>query len=194
MKRVISVALIAIIGLFILTGCAAYPYERPTIEEPESNIEVEQSPVVSQKQTHEHDLIRIFAFQPSGSTAASYTKQICKTCDNTVGYLYSLFRGTPSDTSYLDVIKAHSDSDENLWGEYFTMTATVSLCDYDMQRVRIHCVAENKTTRAFFSVEFLQEYEEAVASLNEGDIITFRGRFGDTGCEFTECELLEVRK
>lgn len=129
-----------------------------------------------------------FVFQFQGSTATSYVKEFCEHPGHF--YLRSIFRGTPTDLSYLEVIRDHSDSDEILWGEYYTITATVAVADYDFNRTRIRCEVQNDKRIVNFSVEFRGEFEEAVDPIKEGDTITFRGRFYDEGCGFTDCELI----
>ena len=129
-----------------------------------------------------------FWFQFRGSTAPSYVEEFCEH----PGHLYvgSIFRGTPTDLSYLDVIRDHSDSEEILFGEYYTMTTTVALADYDFNRTRINCRVQSNNTIVIFSVEFQEEFEDAVELIKEGDTVTFRGRFYDEGCGFTDCELI----
>lgn len=135
---------------------------------------------------------KIFSFQSKDSTAMSYIKPWCKS--GTCYHLgYSLFRGTPTDLSYLDVIGQYSDSDNILCGEYYTITATVTHADYDFQRTRISCEVRSDDIIVCFSVEFRGEFEEEVSLLTEGDEVTFRGRFYDEGCGFTDSELIGKR-
>ena len=137
----------------------------------------------------DHDnLDKRFSFQFEGSTASSVMQSFCDNCNNYFGR--SSFYGTPADLSYLDVIEEHSDSDEIDWGEYYTITATVSHADYDFNRTRIGCKVESEKVIVSFSVEFREEFEESVGLLDEGDIVTFRGRFYEEGCGFTDCELI----
>ena len=129
-----------------------------------------------------------FSFQFEGSTAASYIKPFCE--HNGHVYISTIFRGTPDDLSYLDVVAEHSDGDEIVWGEYYTVTAVMTLGDYDFGRTRIRCQVESGNIIVNFSVEFRDGFEESVDLLNEGDTVTFRGRFYDEGCGFTDCELI----
>jgi hypothetical protein len=138
----------------------------------------------------DHEEVReIFSFQPNDSTAASYMKPFCKSCNKNLGY--SAFRGTPKDKSYLEAVKEHIAEDEIIAGEYYTMSATVALEDYDVGETRISCKVENEDVIVGFSVEFREEYEKPVSSLQEGDKITFRGRLYDDGFGFTDCELMK---
>ena len=43
----------------------------------------------------------------------------------------------------------------------------------------------------FFNAEFREGYGEQVRLIQDGDTITFRGRFYDKGCGFTDCELIK---
>ena len=136
----------------------------------------------------EHEMGKIFAFQFQESTANSNITPFCKKCNHYFGY--SLFRGTPEDSSYLEVIKAHIGEDEIIGGEYYTVTAIVTLADYNADKARISCKVQNEDVIVGFSVEFKGEFEDALNLIQEGDEITFRGRFYDTGCGFTDCELI----
>jgi hypothetical protein len=131
---------------------------------------------------------KIFSFQFQGSTATSNVKPYCEKC-NTY-FQPKLFRGTPTDTSYLDVIDEHMDGDEIVGGEYYTMTATVAVGDHHLDKTRIQCKVQKGNITVWFSVEFQEEFEEAVALLKEGDEVTFRGRYYDEGCGFTDAELI----
>lgn len=146
---------------------------------------VESSEVQSEK--HEHG--KIFSFQPKGSTAPSNVKPFCESgeCRN-LGY--TLFRGTPNDLSYLGAIEEHSDGSGMIGGEYYTVTATVVLADYDFTKTRVRCQVQSDNIIVNFSVEFRDGFEESVALVDEGDEITFRGRFYDEGCGFTDSELI----
>lgn len=133
-----------------------------------------------------------FSFQFQGSTASSSVRRYCEDCDSYVDSP-SLFNGNPKDLSYLEVVKSHSDGDEIVSGEYYTITAIVTLGDYDTRKTRINCRVQSENIIVGFSVEFREEFEESVSLLKEGDEITFRGRYYDTGCGFTDCELIEVK-
>ena len=62
---------------------------------------------------------------------------------------------------------------------------------YSSNTVWLNCKVENKEFTVCFNVEFRNEFKEAVRLVEEGETITFRGRFYDEGCGFTDCELLE---
>ena len=132
---------------------------------------------------------KIFSFQYQNSTAYSDIKPFCKNCNHYFGY--TGFRGTPNDDSYLKVIKDYIDSDEVIGGEYYRMTATLVLSDYDVDKTRIRCEIESEDTIVYFSVQFRDEFEESVSSIQEGDKITFRGRLYDGGFGWTDCELIK---
>lgn len=139
----------------------------------------------------EHEEIgKIFSFQPQGSTAPSVVHRYCVNCDNPSVDRPSLFKGNPTDLSYLEVVREHSDSDEIVGGEYYTMTATVIYGDYDFDKTRVTCMVQGGNIKVSFSVEFREEFAESVALLQAGDEITFRGRYYDTGCGFTDCGLI----
>ena len=135
------------------------------------------------------DTWMVYSFAPYEGTEYSYVKEVCKECRANV-YRPSLFKGTPTDQSYLELIRADS---EILPGEYYTISAKVSVKFYNpstSQRVSIRCKVESEDIIVGFSVEFREEFREQVKLIEEDDIITFRGRFYDTGCGFMDCELL----
>ena len=131
---------------------------------------------------------KVFSFQPQNSTAASYVKPFCKNCNQY--YQPKIFRGTPTDSSYLEVVKVHTDADELVGGEVYTVTAIVTLRDFDNAKTRIRCKVERDDIIVDFSVEFRDEFEESVSLLDEGDEITFHGRLYEDGFGWTECELI----
>ena len=137
----------------------------------------------------EHDaMVKLFSFQFENSTAMSTIKPYCNDCNQYFGHTY--FRGNPNDTSYLEALRENSDSDEIVAGEYYTITAIVTFADYYTHEKRIRCEVQSGNIRVDFSVEFQGEYEEAVGLLKAGDEITFHGRYYDTGCGFTDSELI----
>ena len=137
----------------------------------------------------EHENVdEYFSFQFQNSTASSDLKWICADCYKEMNR--ARFRGTPTDTSYLEAIAEHSNESDIVGGEYYTITATVTLADYDHTKTRITCSVRNEDTVVGFSVEFKEEFEEIVSSIQEGDEVTFRGRFYDVGCGFTDAELI----
>lgn len=139
-------------------------------------------------QCEEHEVVELFSFQPYNSTALSDVKSFCKKCDESLGV--TLFRESPEDVSYLNVVKEHSDGSELIGGEYYTMTAIVTLIDYDPSKTKIRCKVESENIIVGFSVDFREEFEEQVALIEKDDEIVFRGRFYDKGCGFTDCELI----
>lgn len=193
MKRL--VILLAIVAA-CFAGCDTYAldgYENVT----EGVTESRETPPLESDCKHEigessekdeHEIGKMFSFQFEGSTAASYIKPFCEH-DGHV-YISTTFRGTPDDLSYLDVVAEHSDGDEIVWGEYYTVTATVTLADYDFTKTRVRCQVQSDNIIVNFSVEFRDGFEESVALVDEGDEITFRGRFYDEGCGFTDSELI----
>lgn len=133
---------------------------------------------------------RSFSFQSEGSTAASWVKPYCVKCDKRSGG-YTSFTGTPDDLSYLEALKANSDSDEFVGGEYYTITAKVTLGYFSFNGTRFNCMVESGDTVVGFSVEFREELEEQVSQIEKDDMITFYGRLYDEGCGFTDCVLVE---
>lgn len=152
--------------------------------------------VLTPKQCDHEDTRMFYSFASENSTASSYVKEICNECGESITRP-GLFKGTLVDQSYLEVIREHSDGSEILVGEYYTVTAIVTLADYSsVDKPSINCKVENEDYIVSFNAEFREEFAEAVyyESLEEGDTITFRGRFYDVGCGFTDCELVdEVR-
>lgn len=141
----------------------------------------------------EHEEIgTIFSFQSENSTTKSSYKPYCKNCEEYFGY--TRFIGTPDDLSYLEAVKPNIEGNEVKAGEYQTMTAVVSLADYNADKTRIRCKVENEEVIVGFSVEFRGEFEEQVSFLQEGDEITFRGRLYDNGFGWTDCELLNEER
>ena len=142
------------------------------------------------EEEHEHGKIFSFVFQ--GSTAKSSVRPWCKSGD-CYNLGYTLFNGTPDDLSYLELIKECCNADEIVPGEYYTMSVKVSQKFYNpsfSQRISIDCRIESDDIVVDFNVEFREEFREQVKSIQEGDIITFRGRYYDEGCGFTDCELI----
>ena len=130
-----------------------------------------------------------FVFASEDSSAYSYVKHFCDVCDKSLGY--GTFKGKPSNSSWIEVIKEHSDSDEIVGGEYYTMTATMTLGDYDFTKTRISCEVQSGNIIVHFSAEFKDEFEDAIKLVEKGESITFRGKFYDNGCGFTDCALLD---
>ena len=138
----------------------------------------------------EHEeMARMYVFPASFSEQGS-TRQFCRECDEY--FQYALFEGTLKDQSYLNAIKEHSDGDEIIPGEYYTVTATVHLGFYGhgSKSLWLKCQVENEDFLVRFTVEFREEFRELVESAEADQEITFRGRFYDEGCGFTDCELI----
>ena len=140
----------------------------------------------------EHETIKIFYFTDKDSFGSSSFRRFCPKCHT---YFSSgNFRGTPNDPSYLEAIKAHSDGEEFIGGKYYTISATVNHHYDNSYRTRIQCEVRGEGVMVKFYAEFREEFNDAVALLDTGDEITFRGRFYDTGCGFTDCELIDNSK
>ena len=139
--------------------------------------------------TH-NEMGTVFSFQHENSTATSYIKPYCKDCTHHFGY--TSFRGNPDDLSYLDVVEQYIDGQIIESGKYYTMTAIVTLGDYEVNKTRVICEVEADNIRVAFSVEFKDEFEEQVSLIQVGDEITFYGRLYDDGFGWTDCELIET--
>ena len=141
----------------------------------------------------EHDEVLRYVFTEQGSTAYSSVCGFCNKCNSRLS-TYSLFKGELVDKSYLEAIKEHSGSKDILPGEYYTVTATVPLgfYGYTSETVWLTCEVKNEDFIVRFHVEFRDEFKEQVRSIQEGQEITFRGRFYDTGVGFADCELIEI--
>ena len=137
------------------------------------------------------DMVWMYSFSTHYYTNHSYVRPYCRDCETK--YQYRLFQGTPIDQSYLSAIIEHSDGDEIVPGEYYTVTTTVPgaiTAGHISNRVVLECKAENEDYIVYFHVEFREEFADMVRSVQAGDEITFRARFYEEGCEFTEGELL----
>ena len=141
---------------------------------------------------HEHEGVTKYVFSSYNSTTPSYVRDECKECGTRLTY-DSLIKGTLIDQSYLEAIEEHSDGVKIVPGEYYTVTATVPMgfVAYSSNRVRLNCKVENEDFIVFFNVEFREEFEEQVKQVEKGAEITFRGRFYDEGCGFTDSELIK---
>ena len=139
----------------------------------------------------EHKEVSKYSFASYKSTAMSDVCSYCRKCNERLTG-YSLFEGDPADKSYLKAIEENSDGGEIIPGEYYTVTAIVPLgfMGYTSTNVWLNCKVENEEFIIYFSVDFREEFEEQVSAIEKGDTITFRGRFYDEGCGFTDCELI----
>lgn len=139
----------------------------------------------------EHDdMVTMYSFTAHDSTAHSSVRPYCRDCGKK--YRYSLFQGTLVDQSYLSALVENSDEFEIVPGEYYTVTVTVPMgfTAYGSDHLRLNCKVENEEFVVFFTAEFREEFTESVKLVKKGDTITFRGRFYDEGCGFTDCELI----
>ena len=137
----------------------------------------------------EHESVTRYVFTSYDSTAKSSVCDYCKKCDTRIS-AYSNFEGTLVDQSYLSAVIVHSDADEMIPGEYYTITAKVPL-GYTGYKNHLTCEVENEDFIVRFSAEFRAELWEQINAVEKGSTITFRGRFYDTGCGFTDCVLVE---
>lgn len=141
----------------------------------------------------EHEEVRRYVFTSyNDTTSHSSVCGYCKKCDTRLTG-YSLFKGELVDKSYLSALIEHSDASEIVPGEYYTVTVSVPLgfYGYSSDSVWLTCEVENDGFIVRFSAVFREEFGEQVRSIQEGDTITFRGRFYDEGCGFTDCELIK---
>ena len=69
----------------------------------------------------------LFSFQHENSTAYSHYQPYCKECKE--HFASTMFKGTPDNFSYLDALKGGLDNTEIIGGQYYTVTATVTLGD-----------------------------------------------------------------
>ena len=148
--------------------------------------------IFTPKPCEHNDTVTRYVFSSEDCVAKSSAAEFCRDCDSRITG-YSLFEGTLVDQSYLEAIKEHSDGSEIVPGEYYTVNATVPLgyYGYGSNSLWLTCEVENADYIIRFNVEFKEEYRELVESVEEGEEITFRGRFYDKGCEFTDCELIK---
>ena len=139
---------------------------------------------------HDETYTKIVFTSYDSINGTSHTRPVCKECGENLQY--TNFKGTPTDPSYLEAIRAHSDGSEIVPGEYYTVTATVPLgyYSYSSNKVGLNCEVRNDAYIIQFYVEFREEFKEKVELVEKDDTITFRGRFYDEGCGFTDCELL----
>jgi hypothetical protein len=138
------------------------------------------------------DMIMWYSISSDDYSYSSVTPY-CRDCGET--FQYQQFKGELVDKSYLSAIIEHSDGNNLVPGEYYTVTATAPLGfnGYGSDMIALTCQAENEEFRIRFGASFREEFKEAVRSVEKGDEITFRGRFSDQGCGFTDCELIEVK-
>ena len=136
----------------------------------------------------EHKVVTRYSFSMDDSMVHNNVCSYCAKCDTRLTP-YSLFQGELVDKSYLEAIQDNSDGSEILPGEYYTVTARVPLGFMDS--IGLTCEVENEDFLLRFSVVFRAEFKEQLSLIEKGQEITFRGRFSDEGCYFTDCELIE---
>lgn len=134
-----------------------------------------------------HSEITTFSF-PKNSAMMGVISTKCKNCNKK--YENIGFHGTPTDKSYIDAVKEHTNDKEFVSGEYDTIRATVIHPDYDPSKTNIRCCIQEEGVIVNFFVEFKNEYEELVSSLRTGDKITFYGKSSTEGLSWTDCELI----
>ena len=132
----------------------------------------------------EHQVVTRYFFSTDDSTMHHSACRYCTKCDTRLTE-HSLFQGELVDKSYLEAIKEHSDGSEIIPGEYYTVTATVPLGFIGT------CEVENEDFIVRFDVDFRDEFV-LDDPLENGTEITFRGRFYDKGCGFTDAELISI--
>ena len=135
----------------------------------------------------EHEEVIRYHFSTDDTMVHNSACGYCTKCDTRLTE-YSLFQGELVDKSYLEAIKEHSDGSEIIPGEYYTVTATVPLGFIGSGG--LVCEVENEEFLVRFSAAFRAEFIEQIKSMEKGQEITFRGRFYDTGCSFTDCEIV----
>lgn len=131
------------------------------------------------------ETVNSYSFQPRNSSAYNRMQTECKDCGQV---LYrNIFENNPSDLSYLDVL---NNGEHFVEGEYYTIDATVQYNFFDHD-LKVKCVVEKDDVSVFFTVTFAEEYKEASGLLQEGDVITFRGKSAPEGrLYWTDCELI----
>lgn len=139
---------------------------------------------------HEDTLLR-YSFVSEDVVESSSVARFCKDCGKRVTY-YSLFKGTLVDQSYLAALQEHSDGGEIVPGEYYTVSATVpqGFVGGGSNALWLNCRVENEDFILSFPINFREEFGDQVRLIQEGEEITFRGRFNDVGCGFSDCELI----
>ena len=135
----------------------------------------------------EHEEVVRYYFSTDDTVVQNSVCRYCTKCDERLTP-YTLFQGELVDKSYLQTIVEHSDGSEIIPGEYYTVTATVPLGYMDM--LGLTCEVENEDYLVRFNAVFRSEFKEQMSLIEAGQEITFRGRFNDKGCSFTDCELL----
>lgn len=131
------------------------------------------------------ETIKRFSFQPQTSRAMSYMQSECKECYEV---LYTNgFYDNPKDLSYLDVMNSGEHFVE---GDYYTVEAKV-VYNFFANDLKVKCEVERDGVCVGFTITFTEEYKEASGLLQEGEVITFRGKAAPEGrLYWTDCELI----
>ncbi len=132
--------------------------------------------------------VKRYSFYSENNMQYDYMAVYCKECNEKLRS--ETFADTPKDLSYLEVVRTLVGEDGPVAGEYYLVTATV-LSDYSQSgSPYVRCKVENDSVSVFFTVDFKEEFDEAVREIEEGDTITFYGRYYESGCGFADCELI----
>lgn len=112
---------------------------------------------------------RRFHFVAENSSANSDMAVFCKVCGEQLT-TYARFNGTPDDKSYLSAFSGYIDSNEIIPGEYYTVTAAVTIDYYSsgIEEPRLACKEENDDYEVLFSVGFKEEYRDLISSVKKG--------------------------
>ena len=196
--RVVLILVILVMAMGSLTACDSTEdtslWEDSEVEEvpylddeTESSSDVTLADVFSGLFTVcEHsETVNRYSFQPRNSVAYNRMQKECKDCGQV---LYrNIFEDSPSDLSYLDVM---NNGEHFVEGEYYTVEATVQYNFFDHD-LKVKCMVEKDDVSVFFTVTFAEEYKEASGLLQEGEVITFRGKASPEGrLYWTDCELI----
>ena len=143
--------------------------------------------IVATPEKCEHQEVTRYYFSTDDSVVHNSVCGFCTKCRTRLTP-HSLFQGELVDKSYLTAMQEHSDGSEIIPGEYCTVTARVPLGF--MGSGGLACEVENEDYLVRFTAVFRAECIAQVELIEEGQEITFRGRFADRGCSFTDCELI----
>ena len=135
-----------------------------------------------------NNIIKVYSFESEKSTAMNSVKTVCDECGE--NFSLTLFRDTPPDEMYIDVVEEYCDDKRFVKGEYDTIKARVIVLDYFTPKTEIRCGLSHGGVEVYFSVAFKEEYEEAVSLLQVGDEITFSGKSASMGLSWTDCEII----
>ena len=131
----------------------------------------------------------VYTFQPRVTATPNSYQVKCKECHKV--FYTERFHSNPENKSYLDAI---NNGEPFIEGEYYTITATV-YHTFSTVGVTARCSVDTDNVHVGFDVTFKDEYQEDVDSLNEDDVITFRGKAAPDGkLYWTDCDLISVEK